>query len=146
MELDVRLTQAAVESLRAGGEEGGGRVEVAHEMPGRLAIPELAEAVGQAGVGGIEVLADLTAQSRGLLYEIAAVANDELQGLPSLVERDVGQGEAGGGGAVQGVQVGVVGLVVGIGGLAELLGGEGVDDARLDAGRSKGLLDHAVIA
>jgi hypothetical protein len=60
------LTQAAVEALPAGGQEGGG-VEVAQEVPGGLALPELAEAVGQAGVGGVEVLADLAAQSRCLL-------------------------------------------------------------------------------
>lgn len=43
-------------------------------------------------------------------------------------------------------QVGVVGLVVGVGRLAELLGGEGVDDAGLEAGGGEGPLHDAVVA
>ena len=43
-------------------------------------------------------------------------------------------------------EVGVVGLVAGVGGLAELLGGEGMDDAGLEAGGGEGALDDVVIA
>ena len=43
-------------------------------------------------------------------------------------------------------EVGVVGLVAGIDGLAVLLGDEGMEDARLEAGRSEGALHDTVIA
>ena len=55
-------------------------------------------------------------------------------------------GAAGDGGAVDGGQVGVIGLVAGIDGLAILLGDEGVEDAGLEAGGGEGALDNAVIA
>ena len=70
----------------------------------------------------------------------------QLQGGPGFVAGGFEQGEAGDGGAVDGGQVGVVGLVAGIDGLAVLLGGEGVDDAGLEAGGGEGALDEAVIA
>ena len=70
----------------------------------------------------------------------------ELQRGPGLVAAGFEQGEAGDGGAVDGGEVGVVGLVAGIDGLAKLLGGEGVDDAGLEAGGGEGALDEAVIA
>ena len=47
-----------------------------------------------------------------------------------LIEWGLDQTEAVGGGAVDGGEVGVVGLVAGIGGQAELLGGQRVDDPR----------------
>ena len=47
---------------------------------------------------------------------------------------------------MDGGQVGVVGFVAGIDGLAILLGDEGVQDARLEAGGGEGALDDLVIA
>ena len=48
------------------------------------------------------------------------------------------QAEAVDGGAVDREEVGVVGFVAGIGGLAELLGGVGVKDADLESRRGEG--------
>ena len=59
--------------------------------------------------------------------------------------RRLDQAEAVDGGALDGGQVGVVGLVAGVGGEAELLGGEGMDDAGLEAGGGEGALDRPVI-
>jgi len=50
-----------------------------------------------------------------------------------------------GGRAADAGQVGVVGLVAGIDGLAVLFGGEGVEDAGLEGGGGEGVLDDAVI-
>ena len=74
------------------------------------------------------------------------MAGQELELLVDRVEVPAPQAEAVDGGAVDGGQVGVVGLVAGVGGLAELLGGERVDDADLEAGGGEGPLGRAVIA
>src|ERR1700736_6605594 len=50
-----------------------------------------------------------------------------------------------GGGAKDGGDVGVIGFVVRVGGLAVLLGGEGMDEACLEAGLAEGLLDGPMI-
>jgi len=52
--------------------------EVGDEVPGAGAVPQVAEAGREAGEGGIEVFADLTADQGGLADEIAAVAFEEL--------------------------------------------------------------------
>jgi hypothetical protein len=49
-------------------------------------------------------------------------------------------------GAMDGRQVGVVGLVAGVGGLAELLGGQGVDQAGLELRGVAGPLDGEVVS
>src|SRR5262249_28748133 len=101
---------------------------------------------GVAGPGRVEVLADLAAQSRGLKYHIAAVADEQLQFLPGRVQRSFGQGEAVDGGPLQSHQVGSIGLIARILGLAELLGGERMDDADLEAGGAEDALHRLVIA
>src|SRR3954467_13948274 len=99
-----------------------GRGEVAQQVPGEGAVPELVEAGGVAGQGGLEMVADLAVESRTLADEIAAMADDQLQRGPGFVTGGLKQGAAGDGGAMEGGQVGVVGLVAGIDGLAVLLG------------------------
>jgi hypothetical protein len=61
------------------------------------------------------------------------------------IPRRFAQSEAVDGGALDSGQVGVVGLVAGIGGEAELLGGQGMDDAGLEAGGGDGALDREVL-
>ena len=67
---------------------------------------------------------------------------------PELFVEGVGgvleEAEAVDGGAMDGGEVGVVGLVAGVGGLAELLGGEGMDDADLEPGVAEGGQDRGV--
>jgi hypothetical protein len=50
-----------------------------------------------------------------------------------------------GGSAKDGGDVGVIGFVVGVGGLAVLFGGQGMDEARLEAGLAEGVLDGSMI-
>src|SRR5262249_53825019 len=110
------------------------------------AFPELIEAGGKAGQGGFEVIPDLAIESSPFADEIAAMADDELQGGPGLVARRFEQGAAGDGGAMDGGEVPVIGLVAGIGGLAILLGAKGMEDACLEASGGEGALHQAVIA
>src|SRR5262249_54277043 len=122
---------------------GGG--VMAQEVPGDRTLPELVEAGGEAGEGGFEVVADLAIEGGAFADEIAALANDELRGGPGFVAGSFEQVDAGDRGAVNGGQVGVIGLVAGIDGLAVLLGGEGMEDAGLEAGGGEDALHEAVI-
>src|SRR5262245_30699627 len=74
------------------------------------------------------------------------MTDQELKRRPRFVAPELDQREATDRGAMQGRQVGVVGLVARVGGLAELFGGEGVDNAGLEAGGGEGVLDRAVVA
>src|SRR5207249_8140494 len=96
--------------------------------------------------GGFQVVANLAVQGGAFADQIAAVPDDELQRGPGLVAGRFEQRTTGDGGAVDGREVGVVGFVAGIDGLAVLLGDEGVQDACLEAGRGEAALDDAVIA
>ena len=116
------------------------------QVPGDGAVPELVEAGGEAGQGGFEVVADLAVEGGAFADQVAALADEELQRGPGFVAGRFEQSAAGDGGAMDGGQVGVVGLVAGIDGLAILLGDEGMEDARLEAGGGEGALDEAVIA
>jgi hypothetical protein len=134
------------EGCHSGVAELGGAGEVAEQMPGDLALPELVEAGGVAGHGRFEVVADLAVEGGAFADQVAAVADDQLQGGPGFIAAGLEQGAAGDGGAVEGGQVGVIGLGAGVDGLAVLLGDEGVQDACLEAGGGEGPLDEAVIA
>ena len=81
-----------------------------------------------------------------LADEVAAVPGQQLESDEDRVGLGLEQAEAVDGGAVDGGEIGVVGLVAGVGGLSELLGGEGVDDADLEAGLGEGALDRSVVA
>src|SRR5947209_61756 len=100
-------------------------------MPGDLTLPEFVEAGGKARQGSLEVVADLAIEGGAFANEVAAMADEQLQGSPGGVACGFEKGAASDGGAVHGHEVGVVGLVAGINGLAILLGDKGVDDACL---------------
>src|SRR5437868_4826180 len=119
---------------------------VAQQVPGNRILPELVEARGVTRQGGFEMVANLTVESGALADQITAVADEQLQGGPGLVPRSFQERAAGDGGAVDGGQVGVVGLIAGIGGLAVLLGDEGMENAGLETGRAEGALHEPVIA
>ena len=136
---DIGLSRPAVAQLLGGG-------EVLQQMPGDGAVPEFVEAGGEAGQGGFEVVADLAVEGRAFADQVAAMADDQLQGGPGFIACRFEQSAAGDGGAVDGGQIGVIGFVAGIDGLAILFGDEGMEDARLEAGGGEGALDEAVIA
>src|SRR5262249_55255794 len=78
-------------------------------------------------------------------HNIASMPAEDLQAEVVVGPNRLAQAEALRGGVEDGGQVVVVGLVVGVGGLAILLGGERVDDARVEAGCAEGALDGAVV-
>src|SRR5208282_6666465 len=123
-----------------------GRGVVPQQVPGYRTLPELVEAGRVARQGGLEVITNLTVEGSALADQIPAMANEQLQGSPGLVPGRFQQGTARDGSAVDGGQVGIVGLVAGIDRLTVLLGGEGMEDARLETGRRKGALHDPVIA
>ncbi len=118
---------------------------MADEQHGHVALPEGGEAGGVAGEGGIEVLAQLAADRGTLVDEIAAMADRQLQFAVQGIAGRFHQGEAVDGGAVDGGQIGVVGLDAGIAGLAKLLGGEGVHGANVAALLREGLARHVMV-
>ncbi len=105
----------------------------------------MTEALGVAGHGGMKEFTDLTLEYSVLVDQVAAVAAEQLDGEVVVGPGRFGEAEALGGGAEDGGQVGVVGFVAGVGGLAILLGGEGMDEARLVAGLAKGELDGPMV-
>src|SRR5262249_52962254 len=104
------------------------------------------ETGGKAGQGGFQVFADLAIEGSAFADEIAALADEQLQRGPGDVATGFLKGAAGDGGAVDSGEVGVIGLVTGIDGLAGLLGDERVEDAGLEAGGGEAALDDAMIA
>ena len=85
---------------------------------------------------------DLIAEVGVLADQVAAVAGQEPEPGVDLIERRLDQAEAVDGGAMDGEEVGVVGLVAGVGRQAELLGGQRMDDAGLEPGGDDGALDR----
>ena len=81
-----------------------------------------------------------------LLRREATVPRQQLEPDEDRIGFVLQQAEAVDGGAVDGGEVGVVGFVAGIGGLAKLFGGVGVKDADLESRLGEGALDRAVVA
>jgi hypothetical protein len=84
------------------------------ELEGDVAVPELVEAGGIAGHGGIEVFADLAGEGGSLVDQVAAMADEELQLPPRFLGRGFEECEAVDGRALDGGEIGVAGLVVGV--------------------------------
>jgi hypothetical protein len=120
--------------------------EVSGDGPGAAVLPEVGEGVDEAGQVDVEVVADLAAQAAGLVDQAAPEADETEEFGPEFVPGEFGEGEAVEGGAEESVEVPVVGLVIGIGDLAELFSGERVDDAGVEVGGGEGALDEAVVA
>ena len=133
------------ERVGSGCAEGIDR-ETERDEQADLTGEDIIEQIFISGHGGVQVLADLAAEPAGFDDEVATMADPDLKLLEHRRRGRVDQTEAMNGGVVDGLQVGVVGLVSGVGGLAELIGGQGIDDADLEAGVLEGLLDDPVIA
>jgi len=146
VEAHVLLTQYLDQAWQARLKHGLGRAERTDQRKGASADPEVVEASRVAGQGRFQVLPNLGAQRRGFKDQIAPVANEELQFLPGVVTRRFDQGKTVDGREVNGGQVGIIGFDTWITGLAELFGGEGMDDADFEAGSGKSALRRMVIA
>ena len=115
------------------------------QQRGGAVVPEVAEAFGVAGHGGMEDFTDLTLEHGVLVHQVAAMAAEQLDRQVVVGPGRFQQSEAVRGGAPEGGQVGVVGFVAGVGGLAVVLGGEGMDQARLEAGLAEGELHGPMV-
>ena len=91
------------------------------------------------------MLVDLAAQCHHLLDPVLAVSCQELEANRDWVSGLFDQAEAVDHGAKSRIEVGIVGLVARIGGLAELFGSQRMDRAGVEAGLDEGLLDREVI-
>ena len=89
---------------------------------------------------------DLAAQRNALLDQVTPVPRQQLETDREGIGRRFEQAETIDGAALHGGQIGVVGLVAGVGGLPMLLGGQRVDDPDLEARLGEGTLDGAVVA
>ena len=102
------------------------------------------EEVGEAGVVSwhedIQVLADLASQGDALADQVAAMPGQELELVVGRIGGGLGRPKPLTAARWMAREVGVVGLVAGVGGLAELLGGERMDDADLEAAAAKARL------
>ena len=136
---------SAVSPLRPRARISLGRAQAPGDDQGRLVVEDVADGGGEAGEQGVELDMDLIAEVGVLAHQVAAVAGQEPELGVGLIEHRLDQAEAIDGGPLDGAEVGVVGLVAGIGGEAELLGGQGMDDAGLEAGGGGGALDRPVI-
>jgi len=105
------------------------RIATAGDGPRRGMREEIGEQFAVAWQGQVQMVANLTGDCRGLLDEIAAMPDAQLQAAVDWVQDKLGDAEAGDGGAVLSVQVSLIGLVIGVGGEAKLFGGERMDDA-----------------
>lgn len=88
---------------------------------------------------------DLVLQGRALADQITAIPGQRPESEAEVVHGPLEQAEAVDRGPVDGVQVGLVGLVARVGRQAELLGGEGMDGADLEPGIGEGPPDRLVV-
>jgi hypothetical protein len=119
---------------------------MAGDRQGDVAEEEVLEAIGVARHEGLDDPLDLAPEDDRLADQIAAVPGQESELLVDRVGLSLGQAEAVDGGAVDGGQVGVVGLVAGIGRLAKSFGSERVDDPDLEPGGGERAPRREVIA
>jgi len=143
---DASAIQAGAQTVEAGRVQVVGGGEVTNQMPGTISLPKVVEASGETREGGLEVLADLDAEHDRLADQLAALANEQLQGRPGFVQAVLDQSEAVDGSRVNGDEVGIVGLVTRVAWLAQPAGGEGMDDARLEARGGEGAADGVMVA
>jgi hypothetical protein len=146
LEADLALAKELSHARDAMFEHGPGRVELADEAKGNLAVPQLIETGGIAWQNGVEVLADLASERRTFANQVAAMPNAQLQLPPSLGQSVFQKREAVYGSTMNGLEIVVVGFVAGVSGLPELLGGEGMHQACLESGFGKSIFDGMVIA
>src|SRR6266702_1612063 len=146
LKADVGFAERVTDGCQAGLTELSGRGIVPQQVPGYGALPELVEAGRVTGQGGFEVIANLTVEGGALADQIPAVADEQLQGGPGLVAAGFQERATRDGSAVDGGQVGIVGLVAGIDRLTVLLGDKGMEDAGLETRRGEGALRDPVIA
>ena len=85
LEADAGLAQRLHQGGQSRVVELAGRGIVLEQVPGNGALPEFVEAGGEAGQGRLQVVANLTIEGGALADQIAAMADEQLQGGPGFV-------------------------------------------------------------
>lgn len=142
---NIGTIETSTQAVQPGGIDVGRSREVTDEVPGAIACPQVGEVGGEAGEGGVEVLANLAAEHGRLANQFPSMSEEKLERGPSFVALGLDQGEAAHGGAMHRDEIVVVGLIARVGGLAELFGGERMNDAGFEAGGSEGALNRAMV-
>src|SRR5437588_192469 len=93
----------------------------------------------------VEGFLDLATEDGVFVDQVAALAAELLELEEVVRPGGLEQSEAVDGGAKNGSEVYVVGLVIRVGGPAELFGGKGMDKSGFKVGVVEGVLDRAVI-
>jgi hypothetical protein len=145
LKVDVAIAEQLVHSLVTGTAKGVERGGLPQQRPGNGRFPEFAEAFGESGERDLQVFADLTLEGAAFADEIPAMTNEQLQLAIGFVPVGFKQSEAIDSGAMNGGEVIVVSLTIGISGLAELLGSEGMHDTRFETSFLKSAQDEFVI-
>ena len=138
MGADVLGPKQLGEPVRAAGPDRAGRTQMSGDDRRRLVGEDVAHGGGEAGESCVELGRDLISQVDVLPHQVAAVAGQEPERDVDLIEHRLDQAEAINGGPLDGQEVGVVGLVAGVGREAKLLGGQRMDDAGLQPGGDGG--------
>ena len=145
-ESQVRLPELLSQARQAGRDDRRGRAEVLGDPERDLGIEDVIKAFRVTWHERMKMFMHLLLDCDLLADQVAAVPGQQLETDEDRVGVGFEQTEAVDCGAVDGGEVGVIGLVAGVGGLPELLGGERVDDADLRAGPGEGALDGSVVA
>src|SRR5262245_23981903 len=145
LEAYLLSSQGVGETCQPGLLHGLSRFEGAHQGEHHVTVPGGGETSDVARIGRVQILTDLAAEQGGLSHPVAALTDEQLQLAEERTDGRLGQSTATDSSAMDGGQVGVVGLDARIGGGAILLGGEGMDEADLDAAGGEEALGNVVI-
>ena len=113
-------------------------LEVLGDSERDLGIEDVVEALRVAWHERLKMFMHLLLDCDFLADQVAPAPGEQLETNEDRLGLGLEQAEAVDGGAVDGGEIGVIGLVAGVGGLSELFGGERVDDADLGAGLGEG--------
>src|SRR5271157_4283963 len=108
-----------------------GRLHTAGDGECRLVVEDVPEETGISRQKNIKKRNDLIAQYCVLPYQTPPVTRQQAEWPVNLIEWKLDEAEAVGGRAMDGEEIGVVGLVSRIGGQAVLLGCQWMDDPRV---------------
>ena len=147
VEPHARRDQQLRQPRDSAGQHFGGRGQLAGDGQRQGERPQVVagEQGREAGQHRLQMLADLALNRRALANEIPPMSDPRPQASRGFVQRRLAQAKAGHGGAVDGRQIVVIGLVAGVGRLPELLGGEGMHHPRLVTGRGERPLHRAMV-
>ena len=145
MGADAGLADLLSQARQSNPEDFSGRAEAPGDHERYVTFIDIIKTPCVSGHDRLKVLVDLAAQRRRLLNQVAAVSCQELKADRDWVSGLFDQAEAVDRGAINRVEIGVIGLVARIGGLAELFGGQRVNRPGVEPGLDESPFDREVI-